>query len=189
MYVEARKSLVAWMRRQLVGPAGEGSLRTSPLDRYPTGVLHPVDPGLSGLDPAAAGREPTEVAFLDDQDEPAAPDGEADERPFAQPARRVRERVGTGTETGTRLGMENGVGAGTGIGQGLETAVHLDRLAEEWHDEARRCEFHKRQLAYKARDDERSADRPLPPRRQAPRPVGYPALDVQRGGLRYPEGP
>ena len=90
MYVEARKSLVAWMRRQLIGPAREGSLRTSPLDRYPTGVLHPVDPGLSGLDPASAGQEPAEAALLDEQDEPAAPDGEADERPFAQPVRRRR---------------------------------------------------------------------------------------------------
>ena len=92
MYVEARKSLVAWMRRQLVGPAGEGSLRTSPLDRYPTGVLHPVDPGLSGLDPASAGQEPDEPALLDDDQEEAEPaDGETDgQQAFAQPARRRR---------------------------------------------------------------------------------------------------
>ena len=50
MYVEARRKLVAWMRRQLIGPTTEGSLRMSPLDRYPTGVLHPVDPDLSGID-------------------------------------------------------------------------------------------------------------------------------------------
>ena len=43
MYVEARKRLVDWLRRQLIGPAGEGSLGMPPLDRYPTGVLHPAD--------------------------------------------------------------------------------------------------------------------------------------------------
>ena len=51
--------------------------------------------------------------------------------------------------------------AASGTGQGRETASHLDRLAGEWHDEARRCEHHRRQLAYDAPDDERSADRLL----------------------------
>ena len=45
MYVEARRKLVEWLRSQLIGPAGEGSSRMSPLERYPTGVLHPVEPG------------------------------------------------------------------------------------------------------------------------------------------------
>ena len=94
MYVEARKKLVAWMRRQLVGPAGEGSLRMSPLDRYPTGVLHPVDPGLSGLDPASEGREPAEPALLDEPDDEADDEpeagGEPDDGPRARPPRRRR---------------------------------------------------------------------------------------------------
>jgi len=73
MYVEARKNLVAWMRRQLIGPAAGDGLRMSPLDRYPTGVLHPIDPGLSGIDPATAEQDETEPALLDDsEDEPDA---------------------------------------------------------------------------------------------------------------------
>ena len=94
MYVEARKRLVDWLHRQLIGPAGEGRLGMSPLDRYPTGVLHPVDPPVSGVDPASAGGEDSEPALLDDQDdqEEAAPaDGEADgQQAFVQPARRRR---------------------------------------------------------------------------------------------------
>ena len=66
MYVEARKRLVEWLRRQLIGPAGEGSLRMSPLERYPTGVLHPVDPPeIPGIDPASE-EEPT---LLDDPED------------------------------------------------------------------------------------------------------------------------
>ena len=51
---EHRRRLLDWMRRQLIGPAypehGE-RLRGSPLERYPTGVLYPATPGLSGIDP------------------------------------------------------------------------------------------------------------------------------------------
>ena len=91
MYVEARKRFIDWLRRQLIGPAGEGRLGTSPLDRYPTGVLHPVDSPVSGIDPASAGGgEESEPALLDDQDEPAPSDGEADGQSFARPARRRR---------------------------------------------------------------------------------------------------
>ena len=90
MYVDARKKLVDWLRRQLIGPAGEGSLGTSPLDRYPTGVLHPIDPDVSGIDPASAGRGGSEPALLDDQEDTTPADGEADGRAHAQPARRRR---------------------------------------------------------------------------------------------------
>ena len=50
-----RRRLLDWVRGQLVGPAGSGWLRGSPVERYPAGVLHPVDPagwGMTGLDPA-----------------------------------------------------------------------------------------------------------------------------------------
>ena len=87
MYVEDRNALVAWLRRQLIGPAGEGSLRLSPLDRYPTGVLHPIGPHRSGIDPALAGAE---EALLDDQEDTAPLDGAPDDQPVAQPARRRR---------------------------------------------------------------------------------------------------
>ena len=72
MYVEARKKLVAWLRRQMTGPAGEGILQGSPLDRYPVGVLSPVEPGISGVDPASTdepdGSDPT---FPEDEEEEA----------------------------------------------------------------------------------------------------------------------
>ena len=90
MYVEARGKLVAWLRRQLIGPAGEESLRMSPLERYPTGVLHPIDPGLSGLDPASAGQEGTEAKLLDDSEEAPSADGESDDGSLARTTRRRR---------------------------------------------------------------------------------------------------
>ena len=90
MYVEARKKLVAWLRQQLIGPSREGSLGMSPVDRYPTGVLHPIDPGLSGIDPASAGEGESEPGLLDDSaDEPGAA-RESDDEPLARPPRRRR---------------------------------------------------------------------------------------------------
>ena len=90
MYVEARKTLVTWLRRQLMGPAREGSLRVSPLERYPTGVLHPIDPGLSGIDPASAGEEETEPGLLDDTDDEPNEGGRIEGETLARPARRRR---------------------------------------------------------------------------------------------------
>ena len=89
MYVEARKRLVNWLRNQLIGPAGEGSLRMSPLDRYPTGVLHPIDPGSSGVDPAAEPEGEIEPALYDDGED-ADGDEEEDGEPLARPVRRRR---------------------------------------------------------------------------------------------------
>ena len=90
MYVEARNKLVDWLRLQLIGPASEGGLSMSPLDRYPTGVLHPVDPNVSGIDPASAGHEEAEPTLLDNQEEMALVDDESEARTLAQPARRRR---------------------------------------------------------------------------------------------------
>ena len=90
MYIEARKKLVDWLRLELIGPASEGGLSMSPLDRYPTGVLHPVDPNVSGIDPASAGQEEAEPALLDDQEETTGADDESEARTLAQPARRRR---------------------------------------------------------------------------------------------------
>ena len=93
MYVEARKKLVEWLRSQLIGPAGEGSLRMSPLDRYPTGVLHPVEPDASGIDPASAVGDEAESNLHDepDEDEEAThSDRESDAATLARPARRRR---------------------------------------------------------------------------------------------------
>ena len=55
-----RRRLLDWVRGQLVGPAGSGWLRGSPVERYPAGVLHPVDPagwGMTGLDPAQSEKD------------------------------------------------------------------------------------------------------------------------------------
>ena len=86
MYVEARKGLVNWLRRQLIGPAHEGSLRVSPLDRYPIGVLHPIDPEASGVDPASSSQEEADPSLLDElEDAPFGNDG-PEEEPLARPA-------------------------------------------------------------------------------------------------------
>ena len=93
MYVEARKKLVEWLRTQLIGPAGEGSLRVSPLERYPTGVLHPVEPDVTGIDPASTVGDEAESNLLDepDDDEEATHSGpESDAPTLARPARRRR---------------------------------------------------------------------------------------------------
>ena len=79
---EHRKRLVNWVSRQLIGPADVGRLQGSPLERYPTGVLHPVEPGFSGLDPA----NPED----DEEHESPVVNGEAAERNLAQPVRRRR---------------------------------------------------------------------------------------------------
>ena len=93
-YAGGRKRLVEWLRRQLIGPAHEASdtlVGISPLDRYPTGVLYPVESSFSGLDPAS----PQEVeapsdANLEDRDEEILNRGEGTETTLGQPARRRR---------------------------------------------------------------------------------------------------
>ena len=93
MYVEARKKLVEWLRSQLIGPAGEGTVRISPLDRYPIGVLHPVEPDATGIDPASTVGDASESNLHDepDEDEEATHSGPESETPtLARPARRRR---------------------------------------------------------------------------------------------------
>ncbi len=93
MYSEARKRLVNWLRNQLIGPASDGELRISPLERYPTGVLHPIDPGLTGIDPALASVDSVEPNLQDelgDDDRTELPDQESTGSSHAQPVRRRR---------------------------------------------------------------------------------------------------
>lgn len=55
-----RQRLLDWVRGQLIGPAGTGSVLGSPAERYSTGVLHLVDPGgfgMTGLDPAQSEKD------------------------------------------------------------------------------------------------------------------------------------
>ena len=90
MYVEARQRLVDWLRRQLIGPAAEGSLSMSPLERYPTGILHPVEPGVSGTDPGTSEQiAEVDANLLDDANE--EPDN-GDETDKTTPAQSVRRR-------------------------------------------------------------------------------------------------
>ena len=92
-YTEARKRLVDWLRQQLIGPASEDSLiGTSPLYRYPTGVLHPVELDVpSGIDPVASGGDSDSACLEDEEEEaPTETGDESGGRPLAQPVRRRR---------------------------------------------------------------------------------------------------
>ena len=92
-YVEARKRLVGWLRQQLIGPANEDRLDgVSPLDRYPTGVLYPVELDvLSGIDPAATGSDADSASLEDEEEEASArTDDESQGQTPAQPVRRRR---------------------------------------------------------------------------------------------------
>ena len=146
MYVEARRRLVAWLRRQLIGPDAGNSLTMSPLDRYPTGVLHPVDPGLSGIDPASAGAEkrPSHPSSMIADDEPGCGrrDGRADRD--ARPARQapIRAAVFGGIlllRSGGRAALDCGFrgrvrrhgGAGRG-GPVRGSRVHPDPASGTW---------------------------------------------------------
>ncbi|MDE0040297.1 MAG: helicase [Gammaproteobacteria bacterium] len=76
------------MRQQLIGPAGEGEIGVSPLARYPTGVLYPVEPDESGRDPALI--DSTEDGGLLDEDAEPDETGEDDGPARARPGRRRR---------------------------------------------------------------------------------------------------
>ena len=85
LYVEARTRLVEWLRQQLIGPARNTEdgydLHLSPLDRFPVGVLGPVESEERWLDPAserAAEDGDLEGHFLGDEEE--APEDGALER-------------------------------------------------------------------------------------------------------------
>lgn len=95
-YREPRQRLVNWLREQLVGPAAQGHLSMFPLERYPTGVLHPVDPGVTGTDPASPSPAAEADANLLDDDGDGDGDGEPadgggpDNPAPARPTRRRR---------------------------------------------------------------------------------------------------
>ena len=90
VYVRGREKLVNWLRQQLIGPAGEGELAVSPLVRYPTGVLYPIEPGESGIDPASADLAAMDSARLEDQEEETLATNAEEGESLAQPARRRR---------------------------------------------------------------------------------------------------
>ena len=85
-YAEARTRLVDWLRQQLIGPASDDRLiGISPLDRYPTGVLYPVEfDVLSGIDPATTGDDADSASLEDEEEE--APAGPGDQSEGRTPA-------------------------------------------------------------------------------------------------------
>ena len=90
-YVKGREKLVGWLRQQLIGPASEGALGVSPLDRYPTGVLYPIEPGESGIDPASADTlEDADSALFDGEEEETRESEDGENELIAQPARKRR---------------------------------------------------------------------------------------------------
>ena len=88
MYVDSRKKLVKWLRSQLIGPACKDSLSTSPLSRYPAGVLHPIDPDSSGIDPASS--SPEETALRDDVTDDTPANDETNDSKLAQSTKKRR---------------------------------------------------------------------------------------------------
>ena len=84
-YIAPRNRFVDWLRQQLIGPAqpdGVNLVGTSPMDRYPLGVLHPVMPGGAGTDPASPNQ------WEDNEEEATVGDQEVQN--IAQPTRKRR---------------------------------------------------------------------------------------------------
>lgn len=70
MFTEARRELIDWVRRQLIGPIetanSDGELRGArPTERFPCGALYPVTPWGDGVDPSSEDAE-TENDELED---------------------------------------------------------------------------------------------------------------------------
>ena len=67
IYKTARRDLLNWLKRQLIGPAsGENLLQGSPLDRYPTGILFPIMRDEEGIDPASVSDDDDDTESLGD---------------------------------------------------------------------------------------------------------------------------
>lgn len=90
MYVKHRKRLVSWLRKQLIGPPDHSSMKVSPLDRFPTGVLHPIVPDISGIDPASNLHEIAGSSLQDDHDEDVEKNDESEGKTLAKPVRKRR---------------------------------------------------------------------------------------------------
>jgi len=93
-YSSARSRLVQWLRDQLIGPThgAEDSLSgISPLERYPAGVLHPVESAESDLQPRSE-QYPDSGSESEPEDpgEGVLADGEGTESQLGRPVRRRR---------------------------------------------------------------------------------------------------
>ena len=90
MFEQARNTLVEWLSKQLIGPAEDGPLRISPLERYPVGVLHPIEPNGRGTDPASGVDSSGEDGLQDEvveETDSVLVDPEGESQPIAQPVR------------------------------------------------------------------------------------------------------
>ena len=94
-YASHRERLVDWLRSQLIGPATRESdtlVGIAPWERYPTGVLYPVERGVLGSDPAEASggvnAEPDQRQ--EDTEDEIVEKGDTEGRSLAQGARRRR---------------------------------------------------------------------------------------------------
>ena len=88
-----QKETSRWLRQQLIGPAGNDRLiGLSPLDRYPTGVLYPVELDISsGIDPATSGSDADSASLEDEEEEASTGTGDDSEgRTGARPVRKRR---------------------------------------------------------------------------------------------------
>ena len=85
MYVEARERLVDWLGRQLIGPARDDEdqyeIGTSPLARYPVGVLHPQASEHPPIDAMSEGKEERGLRQRETGDDVLSPDEAEDEAP------------------------------------------------------------------------------------------------------------
>lgn len=65
-YAQQRTRLLAWLRKQLMGPISKENILQgiSPLDRYPTGILFPIVRGEEGIDPASVDEDEAGLADL-----------------------------------------------------------------------------------------------------------------------------
>ena len=94
-YSNPRDKLVDWVRTQLIGPTdGENVLSgVTPLERYPTGILYPINLVGTGIDPAPDSQfEQSGISQYDDEESELSSnfDDDSEVKPLAQSARRRR---------------------------------------------------------------------------------------------------
>ena len=94
-YERHRERLVDWLRSQLIGPAARENdtlVGIAPWERYPTGMLYPVERDVSGFDPAetSAGISAEAGQRQEDTEYEIAQKGDTEGRSLAQGTRRRR---------------------------------------------------------------------------------------------------
>lgn len=85
---EQRQRLITWIKAQLLGShLGDGDmLGVSPLQRYVSGILFPIDEYGTGIDPASDDPEPMDVAMLDASIDAKEDEPTSKQRRYAPPS-------------------------------------------------------------------------------------------------------